>query len=220
MTITLKNQGDEAYKPNEFGKSIVITRRFTKEGNSSWKIKSKDGKVISTKKDELAAICDHMNIQVDNPMNVLTQGRFTRLLLSDRVLISKSDAARQFLSASHPSDKYKFFLRGTQLSQLHEEYDTCLENIQQTQKVLAQKKLVIPDLKAALKDASARFEEASKAREQKKKEDDLKKELAWAHVAAKEDELTRKFADAAKIKTKKLPEIQKAFETAQVCWTF
>lgn len=124
------------------------------------------------------------------------------------------------MSASHPSDKYKFFLRGTQLSQLHEEYDTCLENIQQTQKVLAQKKLVIPDLKAALKDASARFEEASKAREQKKKEDDLKKELAWAHVAAKEDELTRKFADAAKIKTKKLPEIQKAFETAQVCWTF
>ena len=89
VTITLKNQGDEAYKPNEFGKSIVITRRFTKEGSSSWKIKSKDGKVISTKKDELAAICDHMNIQVDNPMNVLTQGRLTRFLLCDRILICK-----------------------------------------------------------------------------------------------------------------------------------
>lgn len=131
----------------------------------------------------------------------------------------ESDAARQFLSASHPADKYKFFLRGTQLSQLHEEYDTCLENIQQTSKVLAQKKLAVPDLKAALKDASARFEEASKAREQKKKEDDLKKELAWAHVATKEDELARKFADATKIKNKKLPEIQKSLETAQVCLT-
>ena len=52
----------------------MITRRFTKEGSSSWKIKSKEGRVISTKKDELSAICDHMNIQVDNPMNVLTQG--------------------------------------------------------------------------------------------------------------------------------------------------
>lgn len=52
----------------------MITRRFTKEGSSTWKIKSKDGKVISTKKDELAAICDHMNIQVDNPLTVLTQG--------------------------------------------------------------------------------------------------------------------------------------------------
>ena len=52
----------------------MITRKFTKEGSSSWKIKSKDGRVISTKRDELSAICDHMNIQVDNPMNVLTQG--------------------------------------------------------------------------------------------------------------------------------------------------
>jgi chromosome segregation ATPase len=77
VTISIKNQGEEAYKPKEYGKSIVITRRFTKEGSSSWKIKSKDGRVISTKKDELSAICDHMNIQVDNPMNVLTQGMST-----------------------------------------------------------------------------------------------------------------------------------------------
>jgi chromosome segregation ATPase len=74
VTIHLKNQGEEAYKPKEYGKSIHITRRFTKDGSSTWKIKSQDDKVISTKKDELAAICDHMNIQVDNPMNVLTQG--------------------------------------------------------------------------------------------------------------------------------------------------
>jgi len=52
-----------------------------------------EGKPISTKREDLNAICDHMNIQVDNPMNVLTQ-----------------DAARQFLSASHPHDKYKVSL--------------------------------------------------------------------------------------------------------------
>lgn len=52
----------------------MITRRFTKEGSSSYKIKSKDGRVVSTKREELSAICDHMNIQVDNPMNILTQG--------------------------------------------------------------------------------------------------------------------------------------------------
>lgn len=76
ITISLKNQGEEAYKPKEYGKSIVITRKFTKDGSSSWKIKSKDGKVVSTKRDELSAICDHMNIQVDNPMNVLSQGEY------------------------------------------------------------------------------------------------------------------------------------------------
>jgi len=75
VAIHLKNQGEEAYKHDLYGDSIVITRRFTKEGSSSYKIKSKDGKLVSTKREELSAICDHMNIQVDNPMNVLTQGR-------------------------------------------------------------------------------------------------------------------------------------------------
>ncbi|KAJ7022440.1 P-loop containing nucleoside triphosphate hydrolase protein [Mycena alexandri] len=192
-----EGQSEEAYKPKDYGKSIVITRRFTKEGNSSWKIRSKAGRVISTKKDELAAICDHMNIQVDNPMNVLTQ-----------------DAARQFLSASAPTDKYKFFLRGTQLSQLSEEYDTCFANITATTKVLSQKKEAIPDLKTAFREASARFEEASKAREQKKKVDELKKELAWSHVAAKKQEMEKKTSEAAKM-TQRLPKIQDRIDEAE-----
>ncbi|KII86908.1 hypothetical protein PLICRDRAFT_164325 [Plicaturopsis crispa FD-325 SS-3] len=197
VTISLKNQGDEAFKPKEYGKSIVITRRFTKEGSSSWKIKSREGKVISTKKDELAAICDHMNIQVDNPMNVLTQ-----------------DAARQFLSASAPTDKYKFFLRGTQLSQLSEEYDTCLENITQTAKVLSQKKEAIPDLRHAFREATTRFEEASKAREQRHRADELKKELAWAHVATKQLEMEKKIEEVAKAE-RRLPKIRESLEQAE-----
>ena len=35
-------------------------------------------------------------------------------------------------------------------------------------------------------EAQVRFEEAEKAREQRHKADELKKELAWAHVATKE----------------------------------
>ncbi len=74
VSVTIKNQGDEAYKHQEYGDSIIVTRRFTKEGSSSYKIKAKGGHVVSTKREELSAICDHMNIQVDNPMNILTQG--------------------------------------------------------------------------------------------------------------------------------------------------
>ncbi|KAG7088218.1 hypothetical protein E1B28_012235 [Marasmius oreades] len=197
VTISLKNQGEEAYKPEEYGKSIFITRRFTTQGSSTWKIKSKDGRVISTKKEELALICDHMNIQVDNPMNVLTQ-----------------DFARQFLSSSTSAEKYQFFLRGTQLSQLSTEYETCLENINNTMKVLANKKSAIPDLEAAFKEASLRFEEASKAREQKQRVDDLKRELAWAHVAEKQRELEAKALDAEK-QQRRLPKIQRGLVKAQ-----
>ncbi|KAL1744412.1 hypothetical protein HDZ31DRAFT_82675 [Schizophyllum fasciatum] len=189
VTIMLKNQGDEAYKPHEYGKSIIITRRFTKDGSSSYKIKSKEGRVISTKKDELSAICDHMGIQVDNPLNVLTQ-----------------DAARQFLSAANPQDKYKFFLKGTQLQQLSEEYDCCLENIQQTERILAAKKEALPDLVHHLEEVRGKFQEATRAREQKKKIDELKKEKAWAHVKTKELELEAKLEEVQKAE-RKLPKI-------------
>ncbi|KAF4606632.1 Structural maintenance of chromosomes protein 6 [Pleurotus pulmonarius] len=197
VTITIKNQGEEAYKPQEYGKSIIITRRFSKEGSSTWKIKSKDGRTISTKKEELAAICDHMNIQVDNPMNVLTQ-----------------DAARQFLSASHPNDKYKFFLKGTQLSQLSEEYELCFDNIKATSRVLNQKKEALPDLRAEFREATRRFEEAAKARELKKKQDELKKELAWAHVKTKELEMEKQMRDTAKL-AKGVPKLQELVDEAE-----
>ncbi|OCH91917.1 P-loop containing nucleoside triphosphate hydrolase protein [Obba rivulosa] len=183
VTVVLKNQGEEAYRPQDYGKSIVITRKFTKDGSSSYRIKSKDGKLISQKREELSKICDHMNIQVDNPMNILTQ-----------------DAARQFLSASQPADKYRFFLKGTQLSQLSEEYQTCLESIGSMTKSLKRNSEALPDLKEALAEATARFDEAKKAREQRHKADELKKELAWAHVNAKAEEFHRKQEELEKAK--------------------
>lgn len=68
----------------------MITRTWTKEGSAQWYIRSKDGKTISKKKDELAAICDHMNIQVDNPMNVLTQGNDLALVAFSLLILPLS----------------------------------------------------------------------------------------------------------------------------------
>ena len=130
ITVTIKNQGEDAYKPKIYGDSILIRRQFSKTGSSSYKIMSKDGKVISTKREELSNICDHLNIQVDNPMNILTQGELMhwslhqeRLLtivqirpgsfLSSRYLLCHSLRFRQFLAASSPADKYKVRLVDT-----------------------------------------------------------------------------------------------------------
>lgn len=174
-----------------------------------------------------------MNIQVDNPLSVLTQGNtFFKINCAPR-LTNTSDAARQFLSASHPSDKYKvcfepsncccfnigtqFFLKGTQLAQLSEEYDICLENISQTSKILARKRDALPDLRNALREAVARYEEAAKAREQRKKVDELKKELAWSHVKTKELEVGVRLEDLEKA-NRKLPRVEKQLMDARVCF--
>ncbi|KAF5360927.1 hypothetical protein D9756_004996 [Leucocoprinus leucothites] len=197
VTIQLKNKGEEGYRRKDFGDSIIISRRFTTEGSSTWKIKGKDGKVISTKREELSKICDHMNLQVDNPMTVLTQ-----------------DASRIFLASSNPSERYNFFLKGTQLQQLSDEYSVTLENIRSTRKVLDQKKEAIPDLRTAFFEARDRFNEADKARKQKARQDDLKKEKAWALVKSKQDEFEKKLNEVAILKDKE-PKIQEALDTAK-----
>jgi structural maintenance of chromosomes protein 6 len=74
VTVVLKNRGFSAYKPEVFGKNITIVRTFIKNGSSSYRLLSEQGKTISTRKADLVDICDHMDIQVDNPVSVLTQG--------------------------------------------------------------------------------------------------------------------------------------------------
>ncbi|EJT99973.1 P-loop containing nucleoside triphosphate hydrolase protein [Dacryopinax primogenitus] len=170
VTVVLKNKGPEAFNYDIYGDYISITRRLTMEGSTSYKIKgAKSDKTISSKRDELTAICDHMNIQVDNPMNVLTQ-----------------DTARQFLSASKPKDKYAFFLRGTQLLQLSLEYELIRENNNRMGQVIGQKKEVIPELEKEADEARNRFQEAEKARDQRNRLDTLMEEKAWSIIFDKE----------------------------------
>ena len=77
VSITLKNGGHEPYRSNTYGDSITITRRLQENGGT-YKIKNGDGKIVSSVKTELDAITDHFGIDVDNPMNILTQGKTLR----------------------------------------------------------------------------------------------------------------------------------------------
>jgi hypothetical protein len=92
VTVTIKNKGFEAFRADLYGESIIVERNVFRDGKVSggYKIKSGlTGKIVSTKRDDLDAILDHMNIQVDNPINVLSQ-----------------DAARAFLTKSNAKAKY------------------------------------------------------------------------------------------------------------------
>jgi len=50
ISITLRNRGTDAYKNEEYGDSILIERRLTKDGTGSYKIKNqKTGRLVSNK---------------------------------------------------------------------------------------------------------------------------------------------------------------------------
>ncbi|KAF4222563.1 hypothetical protein CNMCM5878_003601 [Aspergillus fumigatiaffinis] len=136
IIVRLKNQGDGAYMPDDYGKSIIIERHFSKNGTSGFKIKAENGRIISTKKAELDSIIDYFTLQFDNPMNVLSQ-----------------DMARQFLSTSSPADKYRFFVKGVQLEQLDQDYRLIEESADQIEEKLRNRE---QDLRDSLEGELAR----------------------------------------------------------------
>ena len=66
-----------------------------------------------------------------------------------------------------------------------------------------------------MRETEVRYAEASKAREQKKKADDLKKELAWSHVASKKNEMEEAIQHAAKL-TRRLAKIEENVQSSEV----
>ena len=44
VEITLRNRGPDAFHPELYGPSIRVNRKFSSDGGSQYKLKSKDGK--------------------------------------------------------------------------------------------------------------------------------------------------------------------------------
>ncbi|KAG0091325.1 Structural maintenance of chromosomes protein 6 [Podila epicladia] len=191
VKLQLRNRGPDAYKPDVYGESIIIERRISRDGGSSYKIKSSKGKTISTKREELTAMCDHMNIQVDNPMNVLSQ-----------------DTARQFIQSSTPEDKYKFFMKGAQLTQLSQDYELVRECIDTMQTTLKTKREILPELYQLAKSAQARYKDMQAAASLGLKAEALKHQVAWALIEDQEKSVREAEEDLGDL-LKKIPAIEK-----------
>lgn len=104
IQVVLANEGEDAYEPGKYGSEIIIERVLRRDvQNAPYVLKSENGKKVSQKKSDLDAILDYFNIAVNNPMAFLSQ-----------------DAARSFLTASTDEQKYKFFMRGTLMEEIHQ----------------------------------------------------------------------------------------------------
>ena len=169
LAVRIKNRGDGAYKPELYGPSIIVERHFSRSGTSGFKIKSASDKTISSKKADLDDILDFFAFQLDNPINVLTQ-----------------DMARQFLSNSSPTDKYKFFIRGTQLETLDHDYKTMEDSYDGIIAKLQSREEDIAVLKGKFDAAEAKRQRLEKAGGLRERIEKLKNMHAWAQVEEQE----------------------------------
>ncbi|BDD63230.1 hypothetical protein MAP00_008150 [Monascus purpureus] len=172
IIVRIKNQGEGSYMPDDYGKSIIVERHFSKNGTSGFKIKAANGRIVSTKKSELDSITDYFNLQIDNPMNVLSQ-----------------DMARQFLSSSSAADKYKFFVRGVQLEQLDQDYRLIEEFVDQIEEKLESKNEDIKILRNRRDMAKQKLDISDRHEYLRQRIRNLRSQMAWAQV--EEQEKTR-----------------------------
>ncbi|KAI1608713.1 myosin ATPase [Exophiala viscosa] len=165
----IKNQGESAYMPDLYGDTIQVERHFSRAGGSGFKLKSERGRIISTRKSDLEDICDHMILQMENPMTVLSQ-----------------DQARQFLSSSSSAEKYRLFMKGVHLEQLDQDYKIIEEQQENIHAKIEAKRPDLKDLQKKHESAKNKQELSRRYEGMLAKIREFRRQLAWAQVAAQE----------------------------------
>ncbi|XP_029349003.1 structural maintenance of chromosomes protein 6 isoform X2 [Echeneis naucrates] len=169
ITVKLRNRGPDAYKKDVYGDCISIEHRISSDGYRTCRLKSKSGQLISNKKEELTAILDHFNIQLDNPVSILNQ-----------------EMSKQFLHSKSESDKYKFFMKATLLEQMKRDYMHIKHTKMVTRRQVERQEELLKDLKQEFLQRKARYENLSSGSEMKEALVNLKKAMAWCLVRDKE----------------------------------
>ncbi|XP_064487285.1 structural maintenance of chromosomes protein 6-like [Ornithodoros turicata] len=175
VTVQLSNKGPDAYRPGVYGGSIIVQRRLSHDGSSSYKIKAANGTVVSSKREELLSILDHFNVQIDNPVMVLNQ-----------------ETSRNFLQSKSPGDKYRFFMKATQLEKLKADYHRIEEECIETEIEVVRKEKLLPEVEREVRRCEKLWRRLQSMDNQRQKLEHLQKELLWAKVAQEEQVLQEK----------------------------
>nr|XP_046268736.1 structural maintenance of chromosomes protein 6 [Scatophagus argus]XP_046268738.1 structural maintenance of chromosomes protein 6 [Scatophagus argus] len=169
ITVKLRNRGPDAYKRDVYGDCISVEHRISCDGSRTCRLRNRSGQLISTKKEELTAILDHFNIQLDNPVSILNQ-----------------EMSKQFLHSKSESDKYKFFMKATLLEQMKRDYIHIKHTKTVTRQQVERQEECLKDLKQEFLQKKERYENLSSFSEMKVALENLKKAMAWCLVQEKE----------------------------------
>ncbi|KAF7883857.1 hypothetical protein EAF00_011169 [Botryotinia globosa] len=171
LLVRLKNEGSDAYRPELYGKSIIIERHFSGSG-STYRVKNAAGGVVTSKKGDMDDIVEYFQLQVDNPMNVLTQ-----------------DEAKTFITSSTPAQKFDFFRKGVQLEQLDNDYKLVSESCDQIEVLLNESMGDLEALEKQAEDAEAKKKIYDQHQDMRVEKRVLRNQLTWFQVDEQESEL-------------------------------
>lgn len=169
VQVTLKNEGEDAYKSEVYGPSITFQRTINDNGQSSVFIKDHKQNVVkkATKdaREEGKRILENFRINTDNPIAILQQ-----------------EEAKELLKVESPENLYTFFQKATLLKQCIDQYSAAKTELEKTRNTIETKRVQIRDLGKQLTLKYEKLKELDKLKERDAEEERLQKEFMWALV--------------------------------------
>ncbi|XP_066397226.1 structural maintenance of chromosomes protein 6B-like [Miscanthus floridulus] len=164
ITVDINNHGEDAFKPEVYGNTIILERRIT-ESTSSTVLKDQHGRKVAHRKDDLNEIIEHFNIEVENPCVIMSQ-----------------DKSREFLHSGNDKDKFKFFFKATLLQQVNDLLATIRDNLYIADSIVEELEASIRPALRELDEIQEKIKNMEHIEEIAHEIENLKKKLAWAWV--------------------------------------
>ncbi|KAJ0962005.1 hypothetical protein J5N97_029833 [Dioscorea zingiberensis] len=164
VVVEIKNQGEDAFKPETYGNIIILERRIL-ESTSSTTLKDCQGRKVATRRDELRELVEHFNIDVENPCVIMSQ-----------------DKSREFLHSGNDKDKFKFFFKATLLQRVNELLLSIGGQLDAANAILDELESTIRPIVNELKELDEKIKNMERVEEIACEVRDLKKKLAWCWV--------------------------------------
>jgi len=165
IEITLNNDGEDSFKPEVYGRSIIFERSIRDNGQSIVRLKDVNGNVKEERKrakEEGKRALDMFRIQVDNPVIVLQQ-----------------DEAKEMLKVESPDKLYQFFIKATLIKQVIEQYKAGHDDIELLVRKEKRLRIDVKEKQQKLIDMRTIIDDAKERDVEWKR---LSSELVWAHV--------------------------------------
>jgi chromosome segregation ATPase len=196
VSVDIKNEGEDAFKPPLYGKVITVERRIT-ETTQTFCMKDEKGKKVAGKREDLQELLDHFNIEVDNPCVIMTQ-----------------DKSREFLHAGSGKEKFKFYFKATLLQQVAELLMTIREKIENAAAVVEELKQEMVPFIEELKTLDEQIRNAQEIEEMAQQVGVLKKKLAWCWVYDTKKKLQLEAQNLEKFQSR-IPTCQRKIDEAE-----
>ena len=203
ITVVISNDGPDAFKPESYGKAIVVEKTLNGAGANVLRLKSARGDIVGTKMEELHKLTDHFCVDVDNPITVMTQ-----------------DMAKKFLHSGDYTKKYQFFVQATLLESLQQQQTMAKNNLKDARETLQEHLESIPRVRSEVEELEHELNTFERIRELREKATNITARIAWSKVYDKEMEIketedkVKKNQALVREATEKLAEIEQQKEAS------